>query len=99
MQSKKQRAEEIMNAIREVLVNDWDPIGVMEYPGWPRDEYDAYIGRIYSRLASGESAESIAKYLCFVECEQMGLGEPRVSERLGVAEKLKAIDVALNPDG
>ena len=96
MQSKRLRAEEIQNSIRDVLINDWDPIGVMADPEWPRDEYDAYIGRIYSRLSSGESAEAIAKYLCFVECEQMGLAAPPVSARLGVAKKLKEINIALN---
>lgn len=84
-----------MNSIRDILIRDWDPIGVMSDPEWPRDEYDAYVGRIYSRLSSGESAEAIAKYLCFVERQQMGLGEPPMSARMGVAEKLKALDISL----
>ncbi len=84
-----------MNSIREVLITDWDPIGVMSDPDWPRDEYDSYIGRIYSRLASGESADAIAKYLCIVEVEVMGLGEPPVSSRLVVAERLKALNINL----
>ena len=95
MVAKVQRAKEIMDAIRSVLVNDWDPIGVMDDPEWPRDEYDAYIGEIYKFLAQGESAEFIARHLCLIEENRMGLGCPALHFRLPVAQKLKAINVTV----
>jgi hypothetical protein len=95
MSSREHNADEISEAIRQVLVRDWDPIGVMDDPEWPRDEYDSYIGEIYRYLARGESAEFIARHLCFVEEKLMGLGRVPESYRLPVAIKLRAISVAL----
>jgi hypothetical protein len=95
MQSKKLRANEIENSIREILASEWDPIGVMSDPEWPRDEYDSYITRIYNALARGESAEYIAADLCFIEDKIMGLGAPPLSARLSVAVRLKALNISL----
>ncbi len=95
MQSTKSKANEIVNSIREILINEWDPIGVMSDPEWPRDEYDSYIGRVYNALARGESAEYIAADLCFIEDKIIGLGAPPLSARLAVAERLKALNVSL----
>ncbi len=39
-----------MQAIRRILVDDWDPIGIQG--AGPEDEYDAYIGGLY-RLHDG----------------------------------------------
>jgi hypothetical protein len=94
MKERRAHAERITDAIRDVLVRDWDPIGVMDDAEWPRDEYDSYIGGVYSRLVRGESAELIAKHLCAIEKSAMGLGEVPASLRLPVALKLKAIDVS-----
>ncbi len=95
MAIKKQRAKEIMDAIRSILVTEWDPIGVMNDPEWPRDEYDAYIGEIYKFLALGESEEFIARHLCFIEEKMMGLGCPVMHSRLPVAQKLKTLSVSV----
>ena len=95
MANRKIQAESITEAIRQVLVRDWDPIGVMDDPEWPRDEYDSYIGEIYRYLARDESSEFIARHLCFIEETAMGLGRLPKSARLPVAQKLKAIDVSL----
>lgn len=95
MTDRKARAEYITKAIRQILIRHWDPIGVMDDPEWPRDEYDSYIGEIYRYLARGESAEFIARHLCFVEATAMGLGRFPESARLPVAQKLRAIDVSL----
>ena len=94
MMEIRAHADRITDAIRDVFVRDWDPIGVMDDPEWPRDEYDSYIGGVYSRLVRGESAESIAKHLCAIEESAMGFGQVPVSLRLPVALKLKALDVS-----
>ena len=100
MDAKQVRSREVMSAIREILVNDWDPIGVMDDPEWPRDEYDAYVGQVYSLLERGESAEFVARHLCFVEDKQMGLGAVQPAARMNIATKLKAVVVGLmNPSG
>ena len=95
MATKEQRAKEIMDAIRAILVTEWDPIGVMNDPEWPRDEYDAYIGEIYKFLARGESEGFIARHLCFIEEKMMGLGCPAMHSRLPVAQKLKTLNVSV----
>ncbi len=43
MTSKEQRAREIQETIRDVLVHDWDPVGVGGVPE-AQDEYDSYVG-------------------------------------------------------
>jgi hypothetical protein len=96
MNNQQAKAKGIADAIREVLVNDWDPIGVMSDPDWPRDEYDSYIGQIHSFLERGESAEFLARHLCFIEDKIIGLGAPPVETRMVAAQKLKMIDVRLS---
>ena len=94
MKSRRDHADRITEAIRQVLVSDWDPIGVMNDPDWPRDEYDSYIGEIYRQLVRGDSAELIATRSCFIEHSAMGLGKLHASVRMPVALKLKAIDLS-----
>lgn len=97
MSPRKDHAKRISEAIRDVFVLDWDPIGVMGDPEWPRDEYDSYIGEVYAMLVRGESAEFIARHLCFIEHRLMGLNTLPDANRLDVAAKLKAIDLRM-PD-
>jgi hypothetical protein len=97
MNAEQARGREVMSAIREILINEWDPIRVMDDPEWPRDEYDGYVGQIFSFLEREESAEFIAHHLCFVEEKVMGLGAVQPAARMGVAMKLKA--VAIGPTG
>ena len=93
MSHRRALADSVASAIRKVLVEDWDPIGVMHDPEWPRDEYDAYIGDVHGFLERGESVEFIARHLCFIEDKKMGLGAPPESARLQVAVKLKSISL------
>ena len=94
MDDRRVHAKRITDEIRQVLIDQWDPIGVMDDPEWPRDEYDSYIGEIYKYLARGESAEFIARHLCLIEETMMGLGRLPESTRFPVAQALKAIDVS-----
>ena len=95
MTDRKTQGKSVTDAIRQVLIQHWDPIGVMDDPEWPRDEYDSYIDEIYRYLARGELVEFIARHLCFIEEKAMGLGRLPEAARLPVAERLKAIDVSL----
>lgn len=64
--------DEIREKIRPVLMEAWDPIGVKDVPE-AADEYDGYIGGIYTLLRDGASDERIAQYLSEVETKTMGL--------------------------
>jgi hypothetical protein len=45
------------------LMSVWDPIGVMDDPEWPRDEYDGLVGPVLRRLEAGEAIEALSVFL------------------------------------
>lgn len=92
MNERDDRARQIMASIRDVLRNDWNPIG---FPGLPEDEYDAYIGGVYRLLVSGAAEETIAGHLASLEAESMGLRRPSATDLLPVARRLLSLDVKL----
>ena len=49
MSEYRERAKSLQDAIRQVLLHDWDPIGVADVPE-AQDEYDSYISQIYGML-------------------------------------------------
>jgi hypothetical protein len=60
-----QNIDTIRNAlrIRNLLMEDWDPLGVNEYIA-AQDEYDGYVIEIYSMLLNGElTREKLRAYL------------------------------------
>ena|SRR5260221_9415995 len=60
--------------IRDILMREWDPIGVRNIAGSPEDEYDAYIDKIYTLLVDQDpSQEKIAAYLLDIQSRRMGL--------------------------
>ena len=82
-----------MAAIGNVLLKEWDPIGVKEVPE-AQDEYEGYIGRVYRLLAQGAPTIQIADELEKITTKEMGLrSAPKESQR--IAELLKAIDVRM----
>lgn len=77
----KDQGRRLQRAIREGLLQDWDPIGVRGIPE-AHDEYYGYIGRIYELLNLGASLEEIFKFLWWLETEHMGLrGDRSATER------------------
>jgi hypothetical protein len=60
------------NAIRTILLTDWDPIGIADEPR-AQDEYDAYIGPIRRLLDGPEARARVSDYLMMIERERMGL--------------------------
>ena len=66
------RAKRYHDAIRTILLKEWDPIGVADIPE-AQDEYDAYVPGVYKRLISRASEEEIFTYLWEIETEYMGL--------------------------
>lgn len=71
MDPREERAREIQESIRHILLHDWDPIGVADEPQ-AQDEYDSYIGGVYRLLASGASTTQVAEHLARVEHDSMG---------------------------
>jgi len=86
----KDSPKHLFALIREVLFNDWDPMGLSAAPGTP-DDYDAVARELHALVTDPEtSAERIAAYLRWVEREQMGL-QRRPGMATGTAERLMAL--------
>jgi len=66
------RAKRYHEAIRTVLLKEWDPIGVADIPE-AQDEYDAYVTGVYKRLISRASEDALFAYLWEIETDYMGL--------------------------
>lgn len=94
MKTKEQRGQDIMDAIRAVLVNDWDPIGIKGYG--PEDEYDGYIGQIYRLLTQVPTVEDVARQLLLFESHDIGMPKRDKGIKEEVARKLLAIDISLD---
>jgi len=93
------RVRHIQEAIRQILLQDWDPISVRHAPE-AQDEYDGYVDGVYRLLASGASADAVAEHLCAIERGNMGLkpARARARDRLAVAAKLCRLDVRIQPE-
>jgi hypothetical protein len=81
--------------IKQVLLRDWDPIGIQFVMNVrdDNDEYDMYVPCVYTLLNSGKNIDDLSSYLMSIETERMGLTpgkgeEKRVHE---VAEKLSLL--------
>ena len=83
------RAKCCQESIREVLLREWDPIGVADIPE-AQDEYDGYISQIFGMLIRREPQHKLVDFLWWVETEHMELyGNRQRTER--VAELLLRI--------
>ena len=74
MKLEKQQSRKRWNDIRN-LWRQWDPIGVMDDPFAPIDEYDSYIGPCLRLLERRADVIEITEYLCYVVRDYMGLGQ------------------------
>jgi hypothetical protein len=61
--------------VRQVLLNDWDPLNVGNNPNLS-DEYDSYVPQIIKLLQEGSTSADIEKYLEKVDVE-LGLALSR----------------------
>jgi hypothetical protein len=94
--ARTQRALEVMDSIRAVLFEDWDPIGVNENQNL-RDEYDSYIAPVYRLLSEGASAEEITDYLFKLE-HDLGMPAKSKDHLPLIVRKLQALNVKLGSD-
>ena len=72
--------------LRELLLREWDPIGIAKIADEQLDEYEHYAGQLARRLRAGASEEEIAAVLEGFR-EDMGL-EPSDEPPLGVARTI-----------
>jgi hypothetical protein len=84
-----QQADSRHSAIRQILLEDWDPIGIKHIPE-AQDEYDAYVPQVEQLLSQGASIGQIFEYLWELETQHMALpGDQERTKR--IAERLARI--------
>jgi hypothetical protein len=72
METVMVKAVELVEAVKRVLVFDWDPIGVRDVPQ-AQDEYDVYAKAIAQLLAARVSVSDLSKHLLDIQTDAMGL--------------------------
>lgn len=60
-----------LEAIKRLLWDEWDPIGVNGFGS--DDEYDSYAFRVFAMLTEGKREAEISDYLGWAASENMGL--------------------------
>jgi hypothetical protein len=73
--------------LRELLLTEWDPIGISRIADAQLDEYEHYAGQLARRLRAGATEEEIAAVLEGFRTD-MGL-EPSDELPLGVARTIR----------
>lgn len=66
------KIQDKLDAIRAVLMESWDPIGVKDEKA-VQDEYDAYLSGILRLLEQRASVADLAKHLHDIATRDMGL--------------------------
>jgi hypothetical protein len=73
--------------LRELLLSEWDPIGIARIADAQHDEYEHYAGQLGRRLRAGATEEEVAAVLEGFRTD-MGL-EPSDELPLGVARTIR----------
>ena len=93
-QHRDDRARQIQDDIRAVLLRAWDPIGINDVPE-AQDEYDSYVGGVYRLLASGASEDQLIEHLRRIETTSMGLSVPDASHQAPWNDRLRVVAIRL----
>ena len=72
------------------MVNEWDPIGVVDLAP---DEYDCLLPPLWSRVSRGASRSELSDFLWFELKDHFGL-DPTDCDVDGVADRLHALGQA-----
>jgi hypothetical protein len=86
------KGERLMQAVREVLLREWDPIGVADHPECS-DEYDRYARAICRYLEEGIDEFRLTAYLSQVQTVGMGLSRVDDERDRLVARRLLSLSV------
>jgi hypothetical protein len=76
---------ELYLAIDELLLNEWDPIGISGIEE-AKDEYHAYLPQVFKMVMADATKAEIAKYLNTVVTERIGL-QSDLRHSTNIAEK------------
>lgn len=87
MAGASRKYRESFQAIHDVLIREWDPIGVSDEP-MAQDEYDSYIPVILRLLSEGADEIKIAHHLEQIETVSMGLSSGGEHNRI-IARRLR----------
>jgi len=93
MDANNSRARQIQKEISEILFEFWDPIGFKEV--LPRDEYDAYVGKVYRALFDGKGELGVVRLLTDLENSYIGC-RASYAQKQEAAKRLCALDVRLS---
>ena len=73
MSAHRESPKHLFARIREVLLNEWDPMGLSDAPGTV-DDYDAVAREVHALVTDADvTVERVAHYLEWAEDELMGL--------------------------
>jgi hypothetical protein len=78
---------ELVDQIREILLHDWDPIGIGDIAE-AKDEYDLYIQELQTMIERHAGIDEIAGYLSWIEIQRMGFSNPHDLKISDAARKL-----------
>ncbi len=87
---EKYQARKIKIELRKVLLSDWDPLGISDFPE-ASDEYDTYLGYIFHLIDSGSTAIELSEYLFDVELNYMGIPGPSAEDLIQISQSLISI--------
>jgi hypothetical protein len=93
MIEKKQEGR-MQPEIREVLMDDWDPMGVQDEPAWA-DEYDGCTRAVLGLLTRGADDDAIAKHLAEIVTDPVGLSGT-MKDRLPTVRALGPVPVTVS---
>lgn len=89
MSQAAERARALHHQIKDLLLKEWDPIGVQAIPE-AQDEYDGYVPTLCSMLIARTPVHEVFEYLLWLETEHMGLTADRQRTQ-SIAEKLAGL--------
>ena len=76
----RDQSDKNRDLVRDVLLRDWDPIGISGIPE-AKDEYDDYADVVLAMLTNeNATAEDIAGYLFKIATEDMALSDRKMAK-------------------
>lgn len=78
--AKRDVARDLARHVRDVLLNDWDPLGLGS--ACPADEYDTHVWPLVRMLTDGATEDQLADYLHRAEAEEMALHSSAARRRM-----------------
>ena len=92
----KYQSAESRARVREVLMEEWDPIGVRDIPG-AEDEYDGYVGKVYVMLMDARVSEQALENYLF-ETATTHIGMPATSNLMERCARTARVLINIRPE-